>query len=246
MIERVIDLPDNVLGFRAIGEVTADDYQKMLVPTVEEMLSKQTRVRLLYVIGKDFKRFTGGAAWEDAKIGMRHLSSWDRIAVVTDIDWIVNTVKALGFAFPCEIRVFDDDDLDDAREWISEPAPTGDLSFDLLRDQGVLVLRPGGELEVGDFERVAAEVDPYIEETGGLRGLMILANMFPGWDDFGALTSHLRFVRDHHKKIRRVAFVTDDRLLSALPRITRHFVAADVRAFPLEGKDEALSWVGES
>lgn len=245
MIEVITDLPDRVLGLKASGEVTADDYRNVLVPALEEKLTKHKKARLLYVLDDGFGGYTGGAAWEDAKVGMKHLTAFERVAVVTDIDWVENMVKAFGFAMPGEVRVFDDDDLDDARQWISEPAPTSDLRFELLTEKGVLVLEPQGELEAGDFERLSAEVDPYIEEVGGLRGLMIVAEHFPGWDDFAALTSHIRFIRDHHKQIRKVAFVSDDRLLSVLPRIGAQFLAAEARAFPMAERNVALLWVGE-
>ncbi len=73
------------------------------------------------------------------------------------------------------------------------------LKHELLRDDGILVLKPGGALEASDFERVARELDPYIEERGDLRGLLIEAESFPGWSDFAAFISHLRFIRDHHQ-----------------------------------------------
>ncbi|MEM9730045.1 MAG: STAS/SEC14 domain-containing protein [Myxococcota bacterium] len=246
MIEIIQDLPDRVLGIKATGHVTADDYQQVLVPALEAKLTKQKKVRLLYVLGDDFEGYSGGAAWEDAKVGMKHLSDFDRAAVVTDVDWVENMVKAFGFAMPGEVRVFDGDELREAREWISEPPATSDLKFELITAQGVLVLEPRGELEAGDFERVGAEVDPYIAESGGLQGLMIVAEHFPGWDDFAALTSHLKFVREHHRKIRRIAFVTDDRLLSVLPRISAQFLVAESRAFPMAERDDALLWVGDA
>ncbi len=245
MIERIIDLPDRVLGFKASGEVTADDYREVLVPTLEAKLTKQEKVRLLYVLGEGFKGYTGGAAWEDAKVGMKHLTAFERIAVVTDIDWVATMVKAFGFAMPGEVRVFDNDDLDDARRWISEPASTSDLRFELLTETGVLVLEPRGELEAGDFERLSAEVDPYLGQVGSLKGLMIVAEHFPGWDDFAAFLSHMRFIKGHHKKIRKIAFVSDDRLLSVLPRISAQFLNAEPRAFPMAERDQALLWVAK-
>lgn len=245
MIEVMTDLPDRVLGLNASGEVTANDYKTVLVPAIEEKLTKQKKVRLLYVFGDEFTGYSGGAAWEDAKVGMKHLTSFERIAVVTDVDWIEKMVKAFGFALPGEVRVFDDDDLENARRWISEPPSKGHLSFELIEDRGVLILQPKGELEAADFERLSAEVDPYIAKAGGLNGLMVVAEHFPGWDDFAALSSHVNFVREHHSKIRRVAIVTADRLVSALPRIASRFLDAEVRAFPVDERDEALLWVGE-
>jgi hypothetical protein len=245
MIEVMTDLPDRVLGLNASGEVTAKDYKTVLVPAIEEKLTKHRKVRLLYIFGDEFTGYSGGAAWEDAKVGMKHLTSFERVAVVTDVDWIEKMVKAFGFALPGEVRVFDDDDLEDARRWISEPPSQGHLSFELIEDRGVLILQPKGELEATDFERLSAEVDPFIEKAGGLNGLMVVAEHFPGWDDFAALSSHVRFVREHHSKIRRVAIVTADRLVSALPHMASRFLDAEVRAFPVDGRDEALLWVGE-
>lgn len=242
MIEVIVDLPDNVLGLVARGEVTADDYKNVLVPALEKKLARVRKVRLLYVLGDQFESYTGSAAWEDAKIGMKHLTAFERIAVVTDVDWIENMIKAFGFVFPGEVRVFDDDDLENARRWICEPAPESDLSFELMKDEGVLILQPRGELEAGDFDRLSAKLDPFIEASGPLRGVMIVAEHFPGWDDFAALTSHIRFVREHHQMVRRVALVTDDRLLSALPRFASRFVDAEIRAFSMDQRDEALLW----
>ena len=75
------------------------------------------------------------------------------------------------------------------------------LKHELLRDDGILVSKPGGALEASDFERVARELDPYIEERGDLRGLLIEAESFPGGCDFASFISHLRFIRDHHHHI---------------------------------------------
>lgn len=246
MIELMTDLPDRVLGLRARGEVSAQDYKTVLVPAIEEKLTKHKRARLLYVLGDDFDGYTGGAAWEDAKVGMKHLTAFERVAVVTDVDWIEKMIKAFGFVMPGEVRVFDDDDLDEARLWICEQPSQGHLSFELLEEQGVLIMQPNGELESADFERLSARVDPYLAEAGVLGGVMIVAEHFPGWDDLAALMSHLRFVREHHRKIRRVALVTSDRLVAAVPRLATQFIDAEVRAFPIRQRDAALLWVGGS
>ena len=98
------------------------------------------------------------------------------------------------------------------------------LAPDLLYDRGILLLRPQGPIQAGDFESIAKLVDPYIEQTGGLRGVMIEAPSFPGWDSFAALVSHLRFVHDHHKLITKIAVVSDNAVLSIAPHIAEHFV----------------------
>jgi hypothetical protein len=117
------------------------------------------------------------------------------------------------------------------------------LKSELLSDQAVLVLTPDGPLAAADFTCIAAMVDPFIEQHGKLKGLLIHASHFPGWDDFAGLVSHLRFVRDHHRQVERIAVATDSGVLAALPRIASHFVAAEVRHFEYAERDAALRWL---
>lgn len=120
MIELIEGLPAPVVGLRASGTVSAEDYERELVPAIEAMIAAHDKVRVLYVLGDDFDGYSFGAAWQDTKLGLGNLRHWERCAIVTDADWIENAVKALGWMMPGEIRAFDDDDYDDAREWIVE------------------------------------------------------------------------------------------------------------------------------
>src|SRR6476659_2705420 len=88
------------------------------------------------------------------------------------------------------------------------------VEYELLRADGILVLRPRDRLEAADFERLAQEVDPYIEANGKLHGILLDAEAFPRWQNFAALVAHLRFVRDHHRMIEKVAVVSDSTFLS--------------------------------
>ncbi|MBE0626171.1 MAG: STAS/SEC14 domain-containing protein [Burkholderiales bacterium] len=119
------------------------------------------------------------------------------------------------------------------------------IQYELLREQGILILRPEAALQSEDFAAVAKLVDPYIESHGDLRGLMIDAPSFPGWENFAALLSHLRFVRDHHRRIRRVAVVSDDPLLGVAPKIAGHFLSAELKTFAAMERAAALAWLGE-
>jgi hypothetical protein len=120
MIERIQDLPNEVLGFRAKDTVTSADYKTIIIPAVEGMLSKKSKVRFLYHLGPEFSGFEAAAMWEDTKIGFKHLASWEKIAVVTDVDWIRAAMKLFGFMLPGHIRVFHIGDFDAACKWLSE------------------------------------------------------------------------------------------------------------------------------
>jgi SpoIIAA-like len=120
MIEQIPDLPANVLGFTAKGTVTANDYESIIIPAVEALFSRQNKVRFLYHLGEDFSGFETAAAWDDMKLGLKHLTGWERIAVVSDVEWIRAAVKVFGFAIPGHVRVFHNRELGEATLWIGE------------------------------------------------------------------------------------------------------------------------------
>ena len=117
------------------------------------------------------------------------------------------------------------------------------IQVELDYDTCIATVTPSASLNEKDFLNLANEVDPFIEKEGQLNGLIIKVESFPGWEDFAGLLSHLQFVRDHHKKIGKVAAVSDGMIISIMPRIVDHFVNAKVKYFPYESLDEALEWV---
>jgi hypothetical protein len=119
------------------------------------------------------------------------------------------------------------------------------LEFELNEDSGVLVLKPHGPLNADDFAAVAETVDAYIGSAGHLNGVMIYAKTFPGWEDFGSLMSHLKFVRDHHKHIKKLATVSDSAVLTIMPKIAAHFISADARHFDSADLYAAETWLAE-
>ena len=117
------------------------------------------------------------------------------------------------------------------------------IEHELLVNDKILIVTPTDVLEKGDFVTLSQLVDPFIESYGNLTGLMIFSESFPGWNSFGALISHLQFVKNHHKKIARVAAVTDGGFLSIMPSIADHFTQAEIKHFPYDEKDNALEWL---
>ena len=107
---------------------------------------------------------------------------------------------------------------------------------------GVALLEPDGALSESDFKSAAEVIDPWIEKNGKLTGLIIHTKSFPGWESFAALSSHLVFVKEHHKKISRVALATDSKVGVFGERVAGHFVKAEVKLFPYQELEEAKSW----
>lgn len=119
------------------------------------------------------------------------------------------------------------------------------LTLSLNETDGIALLEPHGELTRDDFISVAGLIDPYIEKEGGLNGLMIHTREFPGWDSFGAMLTHFRFVREHHKKIKRLAIVTDSPIGEFAEHIANHFFCAEIKRFAYDEMDQAKNWLSE-
>lgn len=119
MIEQLKDFPDNIVGCLCKGRVTRADYDQVLVPAVTRALEQHDKIRFYYETAADFAGIDPGAMWEDFKVGMAHLTRWERIAVVTDVEWIRQAVRFWGFLLPGPLRVFPTAQVAQAREWIA-------------------------------------------------------------------------------------------------------------------------------
>jgi len=120
VIKSLDSFPDNVVALIAEGRVTRKDYEQVVIPNVEAALKRHEKIRLYYELGSQFSGIDAGAAWEDFKTGFEHLPRWERVAVVTDVDWISHMVKAFGFLMPGHVRVFGTAQNNDAKTWILE------------------------------------------------------------------------------------------------------------------------------
>jgi SpoIIAA-like len=123
MLEELKDLPAGVIGFEAVGTVDSDDYEGVLRPAVEAA-AEQGEIRLVYVFGDRFEGYSSGAAWEDTKLGLGNVRSWERTAIVSDHDWAEHLVKALGWLMPGKVRHFDVGALPEAIAWAREATTT--------------------------------------------------------------------------------------------------------------------------
>ena len=112
--------PDNVVAFRAEGVITRDDYEETLIPRVEERISAQGQIKLLYWCGQEFKGVSAGAMWDDARFGLTHLGDFSKIAVVSDIEWVRQSVKLFAPLVRAPVQVFHNADIEEAKCWIAE------------------------------------------------------------------------------------------------------------------------------
>lgn len=108
---------------------------------------------------------------------------------------------------------------------------------------GIAILQLDGELSKEDFSSVAEKIDPYIENNGVLKGIIIHVKTFPGWDSFGSFLTHVKFVKEHHKHISKIALSTDSPVGVIADHVANHFVNAEIRSFPFDEIEASKEWV---
>lgn len=117
MLRLLHHMPPGTIGVEAVGKVTEDDYRQVLAPALADALETRS-VRLLYVLGEEFDSFSAGATWEDTKLWAKNLKGWERIAIVSDADWLENAVKLFGWLVPGDVKVFETDEVEEAKAWL--------------------------------------------------------------------------------------------------------------------------------
>jgi SpoIIAA-like len=242
MLERIEGLPNGVDGVKAVGKVSKEDYEHVLVPLIDEARREGRGLRFLYELGPDFGGVTPAAVWQDAKIGLHSLGLFDGCAVVTDVGWIRESTRVVGFFMPCPVRLYGSPKLNEAIGWLASLPEVAAVSDRLLGDSGVMVVEVKQALRVQDFDDLAFTADAWIEAHGELQGLVIHAREFPGWENFGSFLRHVRFVRDHQRHVRRIAFAADTKLASIAPAIAELFIRAEVKSFAYDELDIAIAW----
>ena len=117
MITELTDMPAGVIGFETGGKIEGEDYRDVILPALERA-AKSGEVRFLLVM-PEFRGMSGGAIWQDLKVGIEHLRAWKRIALVTDVQWVSHMTNLFGWMTPGEVKTFPLANRHEAIEWVS-------------------------------------------------------------------------------------------------------------------------------
>jgi len=132
MIETIPGLPDHVIGFRASGEVTKDDYDRVIFPVVSRQTDKTGKLNYIFVVDTPLGDFSAGAWVQDVWLGLKELARWHRVAIVSDSEKIRSFTNRMGHFVPGEYKGFTQAELTLAIAWAGgeearreEPVETG-------------------------------------------------------------------------------------------------------------------------
>lgn len=121
MIEIINDLPPNVIGFRATGKVTKQDYDNVLMPAVDAQSKLFKKINFLLLIDTEISNYTFGAWVDDLLVGLKHLTHWHKVAIVSNNDTVKKITDIFGHLVPGEYKGFKTEDLEAAKKWVAEP-----------------------------------------------------------------------------------------------------------------------------
>jgi hypothetical protein len=119
LLRQLTDMPVGTIGFEAVGEVEDDDWEDTVEPVLRTEIANGGKVRLLYLMGAHAREVEGDAMKADAGFRARHASAFERVAVVSDEDWMRPVLRLLSSLMPGKARGFPVRDLDEAKAWLA-------------------------------------------------------------------------------------------------------------------------------
>jgi SpoIIAA-like len=118
MMEIMNEGAENVIGIRATGMLTTDDYDRVLVPKLAELSQIFETVRALFYMDQDFRGWDLSAAWANTKLDFRFRGNLDKVAIVGAPAWEEWCVRVASLVMKGELQTFRAEQLEDAWEWV--------------------------------------------------------------------------------------------------------------------------------
>lgn len=117
------------------------------------------------------------------------------------------------------------------------------INYSIIEPEGILVVKVDAALSKEDFAALSSAVNAYLADHTKLRGVLIHAKTFPGWQTFGGFGAHMDFIREHYKKVERVALVTDSSMVEVAELFAKYLSTVKVRHFEYAEETEAMDWL---
>ncbi|HEY4064959.1 MAG TPA: STAS/SEC14 domain-containing protein [Puia sp.] len=125
MIGVLPGLAPNVIGFRASGEVTREDYENVVFPEVKRYTQDGKDLNLVFYVETSPKNFSIGAWIRNMWLGLKEFTLWHRVAIISDLEKVRHFTDAISRLLPGEYKGFSPNQLDAAVRWAGteeEPA----------------------------------------------------------------------------------------------------------------------------
>ncbi|TNB47490.1 STAS/SEC14 domain-containing protein [Martelella lutilitoris] len=120
MLDKIEDLPENIIGFTIHNALSANDYQNVLLPALEEHSSSHDGLRLLLVTATDFAGSDIGSAMGGQPFRRSEPLNFKSIAIVSSNRGFTQAVQMFGMLFHADVKVFEPEQQDAAVTWLEQ------------------------------------------------------------------------------------------------------------------------------
>ncbi|MBS7231651.1 STAS/SEC14 domain-containing protein [Flavobacterium psychroterrae] len=79
-----IETANNLIAFRALGQVTTADFKSVVLPEIEGLSKQSNGINFLFAVDTDIQNFTENSWLQDAVTGLKQFENWNRVAIVSD------------------------------------------------------------------------------------------------------------------------------------------------------------------
>lgn len=119
MLRQIADMPSGTVGFEAFGTVDDDDFEDTVEPVLRQAVAAGDPLRVLYLLGEHLHRYDTDTVTEELKFAARHPSAYERVAVVSDEEWLRPALRVLSVLVPGQLRGFPVAELAAAKTWVA-------------------------------------------------------------------------------------------------------------------------------
>ncbi|MBC7552892.1 MAG: STAS/SEC14 domain-containing protein [Taibaiella sp.] len=119
MIEQLKDVAADVVGFRATGQITKEDFDNVLLPAVNALAERKGDIKYMLILDTDISNLTPGAWFDDIKMGLMHLLKWRKMAIVTDQPGVNKMTDMAAHILPGEVKSYTIAETEEAKKWLA-------------------------------------------------------------------------------------------------------------------------------
>ncbi len=106
------------LSLKATGKLTHEDYEK-INPMIDSALDGVTDPKVkVFIDGSELEGWELRAAWDDFRLGLKHGSEFEKIAIFGNKKWQEYTAKVGSWFISGEVKYFED--ADEALTWLQD------------------------------------------------------------------------------------------------------------------------------
>ena len=120
MIEIMSETEDNILVVKATKTLTSQDYEDVFIPQLKLQIDKFGKIRVLIYLDDNFIGWELGAAWDDAVFGVQHRYDFEKVAVVSDKNWVEWATKIAAYFMDGQVATYSLVEFKEAVIWLRQ------------------------------------------------------------------------------------------------------------------------------